>query len=168
MPRNTDEASLKILVANDDRLSRSVVVEALTNDGFSVVDATNASALEVFREHAPGLVVIDLDTSTSALEVCRRIREESSAAVPILALIGSEHTDQVRAALEAGAADFVDKPVRWTMLGERVRRLLGGRTQVSNARDEQATQSLAQRIAGLGSWKWNAATKEMRWSEVTY
>src|SRR2546426_11175196 len=102
-----------VLVVEDERDIRRLVVLHLERDGFRCRTATNGpDALREAKTAVPDLVVLDLMLpELDGLEVCRRLRSDTStAAVPIIMLTAkSDEVDRV-VGLEVGADDYVGKP----------------------------------------------------------
>lgn len=116
---------MKILVADDDPLTLEAVCTCLTDDGFSTVPARHgAEALELWGQHRPSLLCLDIMMpKMDGYEVCRRIRA-SDAAVPILFLSAKNEEIDVVVGLELGADDFIRKPFGKRELLARVRAAL--------------------------------------------
>ncbi|HWB06503.1 MAG TPA: response regulator transcription factor [Verrucomicrobiales bacterium] len=116
---------MKILVADDDPLTLEAVCTCLTDDGFSAVPARHgAEALELWGQHRPSLLCLDIMMpKMDGYEVCRRIRA-SDAAVPILFLSAKNEEIDVVVGLELGADDFIRKPFGKRELLARVRAAL--------------------------------------------
>lgn len=116
---------MKILVADDDPLTLEAVCTCLTDDGFSPVPAKHgAEALELWSQHRPALLCLDIMMPRmDGYEVCRRVRA-SDAAVPILFLSAKNEEIDVVVGLELGADDFIRKPFGKRELLARVRAAL--------------------------------------------
>lgn len=114
----------KILVVDDDLALSDVLAFAIRRAGFEVVNAHDGlSALEQFSKEAPDLIVLDWGLPRlDGLEVCTRIRNESD--VPIIMLTVRDTDDNVIAALEAGADEYIIKPFSPRQLIARIRALL--------------------------------------------
>src|SRR2546426_11773108 len=116
-----------VLVVEDERDIRRLVVLHLERDGFRCRTATNGpDALREAKTAVPDLVVLDLMLpELDGLEVCRRLRSDTStAAVPIIMLTAkSDEVDRV-VGLEVGADDYVGKPFSPKELVARVRAVL--------------------------------------------
>lgn len=99
----------KILVADDDRLTRQVIVDTLRRADYVVYDcADGVEALQAFQRQHPDLVLLDIMMPRlDGFSVCRRLREQSQ--VPIVMLTVRGATDDVVRGLEAGADDYLIK-----------------------------------------------------------
>jgi DNA-binding response OmpR family regulator len=114
----------KVLVVDDEPKIAEVVGSYLAKEGFTALHAENASrALELFDQHRPCLVVLDLMLpDMPGEEVCRRLRSRSR--VPIIMLTAKvQDADAVRG-LAIGADDYVTKPFSPRQLIARVEAVL--------------------------------------------
>src|SRR3954466_16351186 len=102
---------------------------ALEDEGYAVREAaTGREGLSAFAEQEPELVLLDLRLpDISGFEVCRTLR--ASSIVPIIIVTARTDTYDLVAGLEAGADDYVTKPVVPKELAARIRAALrrGGR-----------------------------------------
>ncbi|GAA5205914.1 response regulator transcription factor [Streptomyces thinghirensis] len=126
----------RVLIIEDDRAVREGVRLALRRQGHEVAAAaTGEDGLEQLRSFRPDAVVLDLMLpGMSGLEVCRRIRAHDQVPI-IMATARGDDTDIV-VGLEAGADDYVVKPVRARVLDARIRAVL---RRVGGASDEHGT-----------------------------
>jgi DNA-binding response OmpR family regulator len=118
----------RILVVEDDLTVAEVVVDYLRHAGLEPRHAMDGqAALEIAAAWRPDLVVLDLMLpGVSGLEVCRRLRQERDAQVPlpvIMLTALSEESDRVLG-LENGADDYVTKPFSPRELSLRVQAVL--------------------------------------------
>ena len=111
----------KILVVDDDDALREMVGLVLSSNGYQPVFASDGiSAVEVFKQSSPDLVLLDIMLpGQSGIDVCNQIRAVSG--VPIIMLTAKGDTDDVVVGLEAGADDYVVKPHNGAELVARVR-----------------------------------------------
>lgn len=113
-----------VLVVDDDRELREMLVRYLEAEGFRVSEAGDGEvALERFEKASPDLVVLDVAMpSIDGLEVLRRLRTESD--VPVIMLTAkTEEVDRV-VGLTLGADDYVTKPFSPRELVARIRAVL--------------------------------------------
>jgi DNA-binding response OmpR family regulator len=116
--------SKKILIVEDERTLADSLSFAFKKEGFETLVAFDGeSALSVFRDKNPDLVILDLMLpKMSGEDFCREVRKESD--VPILVLSAKDmETDKV-VALELGADDYVTKPFSLREVIARTRSLL--------------------------------------------
>jgi len=115
----------RVLLIEDDPAVRDGVHLALRRLGHDVVAAeTGEAGLEQVRSFRPEVVVLDLMLpGMSGLEVCRRIRAADQGLAVIMATARGDDVDIV-VGLEAGADDYVVKPVRPRVLEARIRAVL--------------------------------------------
>ncbi|MDX3748756.1 response regulator transcription factor [Streptomyces sp. AK08-02] len=115
----------RVLLIEDDRAVREGVQLALRRQGHDVAAArTGEEGLEQLRSFLPDVVVLDLMLpGMSGLEVCRRIRGADDQVPIIMATARGDDVDIV-IGLEAGADDYVVKPVQARVLEARIRAVL--------------------------------------------
>lgn len=121
---HTDRTVNTLLFIEDDDGIRLALRLALEDEGYMVHEAVNGSeGLQAFREHDVDLILLDLRLpDISGFDVCRLIRAESI--VPIIIITAQTDTYDMVAGLEAGADDYVTKPVVPKELAARIRALL--------------------------------------------
>ncbi len=102
---------MKVLIAEDDKLTREGLVEILSDEGYRPLPAPDGeTALELFGRERPDFVLLDIMMpGRSGYEVCREIRKRDEAVPIIFISAKSEEIDKVLG-LELGADDFVVKP----------------------------------------------------------
>lgn len=105
---------LKVLVVEDDRSALRLVAKFVSSAGHDVTLAENGrEALDFIQQDSPDLVVCDWDMpEMDGVELCRRVRGLQLAHyVYFLLLTGKSSADEMVEGLEAGADDFVIKPI---------------------------------------------------------
>ncbi len=111
----------RILVVDDEPQIRRVLYRSLQTRGYDVrVAADGDSALQMFADWAPDLVITDLAMANmGGLELCRQLRAKSEGPILVLSVKGEEKTKVE--ALDAGADDYVTKPFGMDELLARIR-----------------------------------------------
>jgi phosphoserine phosphatase RsbU/P len=115
---------MKILIAEDDPVSRRVLQATLNNFDYEVVavaDGADAwAALQ--RKDAPSLAILDwMMPKLDGVEICRRVRATPTATPPYLILLTAKSSkEEVVAGLDAGANDYLTKPFDRAELRARV------------------------------------------------
>lgn len=122
-----EDTSARVLVAEDDEISATILLHRLEKEGLDVVRFDNGrAAYEAALEETPDLVILDIKMpGMDGFEVLERLRRSPAyAAVPIILLtsMGSE-SDVVRG-FDLGADDYILKPFSPVELSARVWRLL--------------------------------------------
>ena len=113
-----------VLVADDDPVMRMLMLEMLAQVGLDAIEAADgALAVELARSRAPDLILMDVEMPRmDGFAACEAIRaaEADGTSVPIVMVTGGDDLEAVTRAYEAGATDFVSKPINWPILGHRV------------------------------------------------
>ena len=123
------EASKKriAIIADDEDLGRVLLGEAVAAVGLEALAfADGGAALDAALASDAAIVLLDVDMPVlDGNEVCRRLRAEPRfRSVPIVIVTGHQDSDAIRRAFEAGATDFVSKPVNWALLPHRLEYIL--------------------------------------------
>lgn len=128
MPESTAARSVPlVLVVDDDLTIRLLARQSLELAGFAVAEAEDgAAALAAFEKLRPDAVLLDvIIPAPDGFAVCRTLRRlPEGENLPVLMMTGLEDTESINRAYEAGATDFVTKPINWLILGHRVRYML--------------------------------------------
>jgi len=148
-----------ILLVDDDAGFRLITGEALRQDGFEVEEASSGpEALRRLERHPlPDLVLLDaVMDDMGGFEVCSQLRRHSVLAdLPVLMVTGLDDVASVNRAFEVGASGFTTKPINVPVLSRQVRFMLRAAQTETALRDNQSRLAAAQRIARLGSWRWD-------------
>ena len=114
----------RLLMVEDDPSIRAALGLALEDEGYEVLQSPNGRlGLTMVAQESPDLVLLDLRLpDISGFEVCREIRQRSN--VPIIIVTAQTDTHDLVAGLEAGADDYVTKPVNSKELAARIRAAL--------------------------------------------
>ncbi len=162
---------LKVLLVDDDAMSRMLAAAALETAGFAVSEAADGDELnDAFEGTRPDLVLLDvMMPRVDGFEACRRLRAQPwGAHVPVLMMTGLDDVDSINRAYEVGATDFVTKPINFDLLGHRLRYMLRAKTTADALRASEARLLLAQRIARLGHWECDEHGRFAPWNQATH
>src|SRR5213594_2152244 len=134
----------EILIVDDDALSRKILAQVLTSAGYKCqVCGDGAEALEMIHASPPSLLLLDFDMpGANGAEVLKQLRSDQHQAIAqiptiLLTAHGSEESEV--SCLQAGADDFVTKPVNAAVLRARIEtqlRLRSMRAQLERQNDE--------------------------------
>ncbi|MFH8690050.1 two-component system response regulator CseB [Streptomyces anulatus] len=155
-------APVSVLVVEDDATIRRAVQLALERYGYRVaVAADGLSGLEAFRAGAHDLLILDVMLpELDGIGLCRRIREESP--VPVLMMSARGDALDVVAGLEAGADDYVIKPVDTGVMVARIRALLRRATFLPDAEAAAGKSGRADHILVFGDLSVDTLGMEVR------
>ena len=119
---NVEPRVARILLADDEKSVRSLLARALRRHGFEVMEAQDGvEAVEMASTTLPDLAVVDLSMPRmNGFEVVRTLKSAHHAALPVLVLSGMDEPEERIQAFEAGAGDFIPKPVYMQELLKRI------------------------------------------------
>ncbi|HNG96357.1 MAG TPA: response regulator, partial [Acidobacteriota bacterium] len=144
------QSPLSVLVAEDEDALRHVLRRALEKTGFTVFEASNGKkALEIFQKERPSIVLLDaVMPGMNGFELCAHLRQAPGGArLPILIITSLEDESSVTRAFGAGATDYLTKPVRITVLCQRILRLVqASRAEAQLAETNAYLQSLVYHV----------------------
>src|SRR5690348_3632842 len=115
------------IIADDEDLGRLLLVESAAECGLDARGFDNGTAaLEAALGQEIAIVLLDVDMpGMDGFSVCRALRAEPRlASVPIVMVTGHEDSEAIQRAFEAGATDFIPKPVNWALLPRRLEYIL--------------------------------------------
>ena len=115
---------MKILIAEDDAVSRKKLEFILEGMGFEVITAQNGKdAWELWKSEHPRMVITDwMMPEMDGVELCRRIRNSAWSEYTYLIIVTSKNNmDDLVQGMEAGADDFISKPYNKAELSVRIR-----------------------------------------------
>jgi putative two-component system response regulator len=141
-----------VLIVDDEEKNLRLLEAYLAPEGYATLNASNGDeALDAARRARPDLIVLDaMMPRLNGFDVCRRLKQEQATrlipVVLVTALNGKE--DRLRA-IEAGADDFLSKPVSKVELLTRIRALLRAKQTIDLLEDsETVVFTLARAVEG--------------------
>src|SRR6266581_708208 len=134
----------QILVVDDDAASRRILVRTLSSAGYDCRESDSGiEALKLVQHEQPSLLLLDFDMpALNGAEVLKRLRSNNDPAVaqiPAIMLTGHGGEESEVLCLEAGANDFVTKPINTAVLRARIEtqlRLRSMRNQLQQQNEE--------------------------------
>jgi predicted signal transduction protein with EAL and GGDEF domain/FixJ family two-component response regulator len=121
------EPPVRVLIADDDAILREIARATLEVAGFQVqVVSSGYGAIAACALRMPDVALIDVEMPLgNGYEACTDIRVlPGGAALPIVMVTGLDDAASIELAYEAGATDFVVKPLNWPLLAHRIRYVL--------------------------------------------
>ena len=155
MSERQSEKSPLILIVDDDRTMRSLLNLAMEEEGYRVIEAANGEqCLSEYSHFQPDLILLDaVMPDIDGFTCCRKIRRMPGGdRLPILMITVLDDRDSVDRAFDAGATDYITKPIYWSVLSQRVRRLLDNGRVWAELRQQRAWENLVRTILGQLAW----------------
>jgi signal transduction histidine kinase len=140
MDESNVTAGASVLVVDDDPVVCSLMRATLERDGFKVIEAFDGvEGCRLYQEHRPDLLLVDVVMPRmDGYELCRELRSRpESAYVPIVVATSLDDVPSIARAYDAGATDFIPKPVNWLVLNHRVRYILRASRAFEELRQNQ-------------------------------
>jgi putative two-component system response regulator len=133
-----------VLIVEDEPTQRLLLSRVLEREGYRTLGmADGESGMRAIVEQVPQLVLLDLSLPRmDGFEICRRLRADPlTATLPVIVITAHTALDDMVAALDAGADDFLAKPVQQVELLARIRSAMRLRKSITSL--ERATQIVA-------------------------
>ncbi len=134
--------TLLALVVDDDAVNRLLACAALESAGWNVKEAENGrEALEAFQRLQPDVVLLDvMMPEMDGYATCAALRKlPEGTDTPVLIMTGLDDYNSITQAYDAGATDFLTKPLNGLLLTHRVRYIVRSSLVVQELRDSQAS-----------------------------
>jgi adenylate cyclase len=136
----------RVLIVDDNETNRDILVTRLSMHGYDLKQAADGEeALAAAKEHLPDLILLDvMMPKLDGIEVCKKLRADNTLPfMPIILCTAKADSKDVVAGLEAGADEYLTKPIDQTALVARVKSVL----RMKALHDQVAAQ--ASELAGL-------------------
>ncbi len=131
-----------VVAIDDDGMILLAISKALTSAGMVCHTASSGEAgLELIAAKVPDLVLLDIGLEgRDGFAICREIRRAWSAeAMPVVMVTGLEDLPSIQRAYQAGANDYLTKPLHWKHLPFRVRHILDASRAIKGLRESTRT-----------------------------
>jgi PAS domain S-box-containing protein len=173
-PPEADDNRPRVIVADDNADMRQYLSRMLMERYNVQVVADGEAALQAARAKRPDLILSDIMMPClDGLGLVQEIRADAALkTVPVILLSARAGEESRIEGLQHGADDYLIKPFSARELQASVAahlKMARARREADQAlRESENLLSEAQRIAGVGSWRWNIQTGEVQWSDQLY
>jgi adenylate cyclase len=136
----------RILIVDDNEMNRDILVTRLGTQGYELFQAADGEeALAAAAQHLPDLILLDvMMPKLDGMEVCRRLKADPNMPfMPIILVTAKAASTDVVAGLEAGADEYLTKPIDQMALVARVKSVL----RIKELHDQVSAQA-----ADLATW----------------
>ena len=141
---------IRVLIADDDAILREIAGAMLSEAGFAVQSvASGDAAVAACALRMPDIALLDVEMAEGdGYQACTNIRFlPGGADLPIVMVTGCDDTASIDQAYQAGATDFIVKPINWTLLTHRIRYCMRGARTIEALRfSEQKNAALLKAI----------------------
>lgn len=171
MSEVADSRKQRILVVDDDAECRNTLQLTLEENGFVVLTLDNAKeALNQLWDWRPDLVLTDVAMpGMDGFDLARKIRKSMGLEyLPVVIMTATDCEGTINKAYEAGATDYLVKPLNVVLLRHRLLYLLRVSRMMDTLRQSEKRLENAQRIAKLGNWQWDLANNFLSISPQVY
>lgn len=150
---------MKVLIAEDENISRMVLAKALANHGYEVLQAHDGQeAWAIFQKEKEDIYIAILDwqmPKMDGIELCQRIKDASlSHYVYVIFLTGKKDIDSIVEGLETGADDYLTKPFDRRELLSRLKvglRLIEFEKALREANEKLHTLAITDGLTGISN-----------------
>ncbi|MEY4588407.1 MAG: hypothetical protein RL497_483 [Pseudomonadota bacterium] len=137
-----EHTALRVLVVEDDQDTILLMQATLINAGYCVdISSDYQSAIKALQNNDYAIIILDIILPDgNGFDICRSIRNlEHLAETPVLIATGLDDLTSIQRGYDAGATDFITKPINWGTLPFRIQYILGeretrGRLSVSESK----------------------------------
>lgn len=158
----------KLLLVDDDVPTRMLLRGVLGKQGYTITEAGNGlEAIRQFQADRPDLILMDvMMPELDGYEACARIRHiDGDESLPIVMLTGADDIEAIESSFNAGATDFITKPINWPLLIQRVKYALRTGALNREVRQNRLREASVRQMAGLGFWEWDLAGDRLTWTQ---
>jgi class 3 adenylate cyclase/CheY-like chemotaxis protein len=144
----------RILIVDDQSINVDILQTRLAAHGYDILTATDGeTALSLARAQQPDLILLDvMMPKMDGIEVCRRIKSDASFPfVPIIMITARADSLDIVAGLEAGAEEYLTKPVDQAALVARVKSML----RIKSLHDMVQEQAIRLEVQATQLVEWN-------------
>jgi len=163
--------SYTLLIIDGDPALCLLANKKLSENGYHILTAsTGGKGIQAIIEYNPDLILLDYDLSDmTGVEVCHSIRNASPPIdKPVLFITEKNDYQSIQNAYQAGATDFSNKPINWTILNYRIQYLLRSYEIYLSLIFSENRLKKAQKIARIANWDYNPVEQSFNWSDTIY
>lgn len=157
----------RLLVVDDEEMNRDMLGRRLELEGYSVDLAEDGEvALSRISETAYDAVLLDaMMPGMSGYDVLRAVRQSQSALqLPVLMVTARSQSEDVVQAFEAGANDYITKPINFPVALVRVQCQVASHRMMAQLRESEERYSLSAQGANDGLWDWDLVRDRVHYS----
>ncbi len=157
----------RLLIVDDNEMNRDMLARRLARKGYVIELADNAKELlERVQRDAVDLVLLDIEMpEISGLDALKTLRKHYSATeLPIIMVTAKTQSDDIVAALDLGANDYLTKPIDFPVAVARIGTQLAHKQAREALKESEERYALAARGSNDGLWDWNLSANVVHFS----
>lgn len=147
-----------VLIVDDDEAARLLMKQSLSDLDLDLIEAESGeNAVDLFEQYLPDMTLLDVSMpGMDGFQCCEALRQtaqgQNAAIVMVTAL---DQMQDIERAFEAGATDFMTKPLKWPLFIHRVKYILKANRTMQELSLNQNKLAKAQSMAKLVIWEWD-------------
>jgi len=148
----------RLLIVDDNEMNRDMLARRLARKGYEIGVADTAQGLvERIKEDRVDLVLLDIEMpEISGLDALRILRKAYSATeLPVIMVTAKNQSEDIIAALDLGANDYLTKPIDFPVAVARIGTQLSHKHAQEALKESEERYALAARGSNDGLWDWN-------------
>lgn len=148
----------RVLLVDDDPVTRMLMRQSLKSIDLEIIEASQGEeAIVLFSQHQPDLTLLDVSMpGMDGFECCQQLRQLPGGAETAIVMVTSlDDVEDIEHAFQAGATDFMTKPLKWPLFNHRVRYILKASRTLRELSVNKNKLAKAQSIAHLVYWEWD-------------
>ncbi len=156
---SSQQNAAKVLVIDDDLFYREMLSSILQNEGYQTIEVgSGLEGLETAIHWLPDLVLLDaVMDGMDGFEVCQHLKtDQRLSKIPVIMVTALEDSESIKRSFEAGATNFITKPVNALILSNQLRFTLRAKDIEQQLRDSESKLQVTQNLARLGHWRLNS------------
>lgn len=151
----------KILIVDDEAVIRSMLI-AILEDSYDIISADNSfEAIRLSREDAPDLILLDITMPIfDGHELCQLLKADPATKhIPIVFITARASAEEETKGLEAGAADYISKPINPSIVVARVK----NQVEIKLQRDYLQRLSTIDPLTEIANRRWFDVCMDREW-----
>lgn len=152
MTQTIDDCTERIMVVEDDSLTRQIVLNLLKSASYQATGVPNGQiCLDKVEEIDPQLILLDITMPVlDGIETCRRLKaEEATNQIPVIFVTGNVDDETLEKTFKVGGSDYVRKPVNRVELLARVRSVFNQVYAVRKLAEEERLKGVLETAGGV-------------------
>jgi diguanylate cyclase (GGDEF)-like protein/PAS domain S-box-containing protein len=157
----------RLLIVDDNEMNRDMLARRLSRKGYEIGLADTAQGLvERVKEDHVDLVLLDIEMpEISGIDALRILRKAySPTELPVIMVTAKNQSEDIIAALDLGANDYLTKPIDFPVAVARIGTQLSHKRAQEALKESEERYALAARGSNDGLWDWNLAANVVHFS----